>query len=203
MSEHGRTGYVHHRCRCDVCRAANSEYARVLRQKRRDLPPERIPHGINGSVNYGCRCDICTSALSVRNKRYAALPIQGEAHGTWANYRKGCRCDPCAELAREHSRKPTSRRAQGRLARRRNEESIPRAANRGKLWTSAEIETAMRSDLSLRALARVLGRTVDAVRTKRGQLGVDPATRFLAGLAPMPEPRRAYPRRSRVENAVR
>lgn len=75
--KHGWQGYMHHRCRCDVCTdacALNSR-RRILR-RRGELPPgERPPmtkqHGI-ASYNKGCRCERCKAAARDKQRRLRA-----------------------------------------------------------------------------------------------------------------------------------
>jgi hypothetical protein len=67
------SGYVNHRCRCDDCRAAASEYRRAWRARARLLPVKQIPHGTrNGYLNYGCRCYPCHLAKAAYDREYAA-----------------------------------------------------------------------------------------------------------------------------------
>ena len=75
--EHGkRQTYVHHKCRCDDCTAANREYLRPYRAANRDKirtsqaeysaelkKSKDIPHGTRyGYSDFGCRCDECKAA---------------------------------------------------------------------------------------------------------------------------------------------
>ena len=75
--EHGkRQTYVHHKCRCDDCTAANREYLRQYRAANRDKirasktrysaklkKSKDIPHGTRyGYSDFGCRCDECKAA---------------------------------------------------------------------------------------------------------------------------------------------
>lgn len=70
------TCYSHHKCRCDVCKAANA--ARCDRRRRqRDpskLPPEK--HGKKSTYsNWNCRCTECTQAWNeYQNTRYKENP---------------------------------------------------------------------------------------------------------------------------------
>lgn len=63
---HGQTGYTGKRkCRCDICRAANSDRARrgkSVRLARVAAGDADVPHGRGGYTNWGCRCDVCTKA---------------------------------------------------------------------------------------------------------------------------------------------
>jgi len=62
---HGQTGYTYHRCKCDVCRAANAARCRDQQEKRHARAvedPSLVPHGRGGYTNWGCRCRVCTTA---------------------------------------------------------------------------------------------------------------------------------------------
>lgn len=63
------TGYGYG-CRCDRCRAANTEKNRVLRAERKDgLAPDDHRHGTpRGYDWWGCRCDACKAAKSERHR---------------------------------------------------------------------------------------------------------------------------------------
>jgi hypothetical protein len=66
---HGRTGYTNKGCRCDVCRAGNSEYQKELNviRKAKGLPPGDWRHGKASSyINWGCRCTPCCEAHNQR-----------------------------------------------------------------------------------------------------------------------------------------
>jgi hypothetical protein len=66
---HGKIGgYTNHRCRCERCRAANTQRQRDLRSGRSGR--QVIPHGTdNGYTNYGCRCQSCRQARARAKKR--------------------------------------------------------------------------------------------------------------------------------------
>lgn len=62
-------------CRCDLCRAANTERSRLERAIRAarvdEVPPEA--HGrLSTYKNWGCRCGLCTAANAVQSANYAA-----------------------------------------------------------------------------------------------------------------------------------
>lgn len=70
---HNYSTYQNHKCRCDVCRAANAEYVRARTAKARDRRRlveagggrnvvDGIKHGEAGYRNHHCRCDICRLA---------------------------------------------------------------------------------------------------------------------------------------------
>lgn len=58
---HGTSnGYRNLGCRCEACKAANTEDQRRLREERR-ARAEDIPHGtMSGYSNWGCRCEECS-----------------------------------------------------------------------------------------------------------------------------------------------
>lgn len=73
---HGRTRYVAYGCRCEVCTAANTEYATAARNRRivRLLnDPSLATHGKASTyINWGCRCDECKVAGAKHNARTRA-----------------------------------------------------------------------------------------------------------------------------------
>lgn len=110
VTEHGTHAmYESHGCRCDVCRAANTE--RVRHWRATTTAP--IPHGTaNGYRNYGCRCDDCRAAHNVEwNEMRARLLAAGDyPHGT-TGYTYGCRCDECRAAASAYRREYRERSA--------------------------------------------------------------------------------------------
>lgn len=80
---HGGSGtaYANYGCRCDECKAANSE-----RTKRRRLEryQETAPPGAHGKYstysNWGCRCEPCSLAGAEHNKD-SYEKRKKEAHG--------------------------------------------------------------------------------------------------------------------------
>lgn len=81
---HGsRSTYIHEDCRCDLCRAANTAYAKQMRADRRrriEADPTLRPHGDAYTyTNWGCRCQPCRLAQNDRIRqqdqaRRALLP---------------------------------------------------------------------------------------------------------------------------------
>lgn len=95
--KHGRNGYVFHKCRCQVCSKAESDYTKKYKekeaQKKRWLQPG-FKHGTNGYL-LGCRCEVCVKAESdakksrrlkngdhIRALERANLSLHAEAHRT-------------------------------------------------------------------------------------------------------------------------
>lgn len=78
MAEHGHSRYTNEKCRCDICRAANT--ARVARRRAERIAitrasglPEGITHGENAYMNWGCRCSVCVLDRQKNDRaRYAA-----------------------------------------------------------------------------------------------------------------------------------
>lgn len=64
---HGASAYANNRCRCDDCKAANTERVAARReQRRRTRPiPRDVEHGASCYVNWGCRCETCSIGRSV------------------------------------------------------------------------------------------------------------------------------------------
>lgn len=62
--DHGNPStYFNHKCRCEPCKKAASEYRKA--QKARGLPEGDKRHGTtNGYFGWGCRCDLCKAAMS-------------------------------------------------------------------------------------------------------------------------------------------
>ena len=108
--EHGKVNsYVSHGCRCDSCKAANTEYARETRRKRAESIWSNywnVSHGKASTyTNHGCRCEACSEAMaeysaSAKAKRKNLLAESGVEHGRYGTYTNyGCRCAECSEAA--------------------------------------------------------------------------------------------------------
>lgn len=90
---HGTTnGYSNLRCRCDDCRDAACDAARVQREARKVLCPVcRINRHDPARTHRGRPADRCVECYRDSARR----PCPSIAH-----YHAGCRCDLCRELAR-------------------------------------------------------------------------------------------------------
>lgn len=87
---HGTTNaYNNHGCRCEACKAANTEANAEAKARRFSEPtPDHVHGSENGYGNYGCRCDACTAAWSLasngrarkRRARIKDARIKAEAH---------------------------------------------------------------------------------------------------------------------------
>jgi len=77
---HGASAYANSKCRCPVCRAANTERhrkEREVRGQRLELVFDQIPHGRYSTyVNWACRCDACRRAGSEENRRQRLARLQ-------------------------------------------------------------------------------------------------------------------------------
>lgn len=179
-----------HRCRCDQCRQAKTEQARRehVRREARRLASMDVPHGVNGYRSWGCRCETCCTARSQKlssdagSRRLRALAGSEDVpHGVNGYRSWGCRCETCRnghrERNRDQSRQPRNRRR--RTA--RNDRSRDTATNHGSDWTGPELELVARYDYSALELSLLLGRTIHAVETMRGELKRDPCKQALAG----------------------
>lgn len=68
---HGtRARYLRGPCRCNECKAANSEYTKMIRAlHRRRNPPVNAKHGtIHCACYYGCKCVACRAAVMLRKR---------------------------------------------------------------------------------------------------------------------------------------
>lgn len=75
---HGHSGYINYRCRCDICRAAQTEYVRNRRRAaalKRVLVEasggqyvvEGVKHGASTYSNHSCRCEVCRDRWNAKN----------------------------------------------------------------------------------------------------------------------------------------
>lgn len=66
---HGTVANYQRACRCDACRAANTEYCRRFTGAK---PMRRAEHGSIAKYRSGCRCDDCRSANNAARRTYYA-----------------------------------------------------------------------------------------------------------------------------------
>lgn len=71
------TGYSHHKCRCDACKAVKKKHARdwkIWTGRLRDLRPRNVRAlcGSYSKYKAGCRCTACTQAKEDYQKDYYA-----------------------------------------------------------------------------------------------------------------------------------
>ena len=109
--EPSRGCYTTHKCRCEECREAATEYMREWKNGSKREPPE---HGTySGYTNWDCRCDDCKEANAAYMKAYRSQPevkeydrLQGEAYAAaQARLREAHR----AEFERIYSEERVSR----------------------------------------------------------------------------------------------
>lgn len=118
-SWHGTlNGYVHHLCRCQLCKKANSDYSRARKNRNRDkITGDELWHGTySGYQHHKCRCEPCKKANSdysrariIRRRRN----ITGHEpwHGTRYGYQDHmCRCEACKKAHSEYQRAFKKRR---------------------------------------------------------------------------------------------
>lgn len=161
-SEHGTKSRYVHGCRCQECKAANTAYQRESTEARRSKPvPEGVTHGKACATNYGCKCAVCSEAVRAYNvelgKRVRAGKVQHRGEGRSS----GCPCESCRKFHREY---------QGKWSRRQNSQSQVTATRAGYMWTGAEMEIASRSDLTVKQLAEMLGRSIASVNAMRARI---------------------------------
>lgn len=168
-----------------------------------------MEHGKTAYAN-GCRCDVCRAwqrdKSSDDRRRLKARVAAGDptlVHGRATLYSKGkCRCGPCSEAAASAARKwradnPERNAEQVRRWRESHPEQISAYVREqndlaglprkdGFIWTGAELEIIVtRTDLSLTELARLLGRTRNAVAVARHRATTDPKWIRVVGVSGM------------------
>jgi hypothetical protein len=160
--EHGTYNcYDKHRCRCDLCRAANAARHLEARRRRRQAVEAGTvvitKHGTSTYTNWGCRCEVCIKA-------------QAQA---------------CAPAVDRYKQNHPDRVKATRMRRYRKEqaETLERATRHRYVWTGPEMELAARYDLSAKEIALMIGRTSSAVQHMRKLLIKDPKIIQMAGLA--------------------
>jgi len=109
-----------------------------------------------------------------------------QRHGR-ARYKDGCRCEICrAANAERTARYRHTHRAAIKAVRRQDQTETAQQAHRlGYVWTGPELELAMRSDLTVKQIALMIGRTYSAVSRMREKLRRDVKIRRVVGLEPM------------------
>lgn len=105
-----------------------------------------------------------------RIARQAAADFQ---HGNSGYTNHGCRCQVCVDGRALHNKKTEARL---------RDATRPFAHRSGFQWTGPEIELALRDDLPISAIARMIGRSYSAVATMRMQAKADPRYARLAGV---------------------
>ncbi|MCM8555375.1 hypothetical protein [Streptomyces sp. STCH 565 A] len=142
--------------------------------------PEYHRHGTPSMYNSGCRCETCSKrqserAADLKARREERLQARGGAieHGACGYANWGCRCETCT----------TASAAKSRVYRASSQaQTIPVARNHRKEWTGSELELAARTDLTANEVAKMLGRTFNAVTTMRSRMEREPKYASLAGI---------------------
>lgn len=101
MLVHGtENGYSHYKCRCNLCRSANTKA--YLKWKKSIYGTIPKIHGTTSYSTYGCRCEICSVAHAKYRKNYnKKVKLNNQnynfTHGAsgYSNY--GCRCEICTK----------------------------------------------------------------------------------------------------------
>ena len=65
--KHGASAYKNHRCRCEICREANTAKLAAWRARQ---PAGEFTHGVSGYTNHRCRCEVCTEAHRAYNRAH-------------------------------------------------------------------------------------------------------------------------------------
>lgn len=160
-------------------------------------PDPRPVHGRGKTYRAGCRCELCVAAIrrswkrdAANQRQRAALLAAGLApaalvHATTTYDGWGCRCAPCVAAHRKteaairaaaatrsyfEAHQAEIREWFGQYRNAVQTASLPTATRRGQLWTSAEMETAARADLTAVAVAELTDRTVYGVTTMRQRI---------------------------------
>lgn len=131
------------------------------------LPPRGVP-----GHRHDCPCSTCEAARRIY-KRYCnrrweeqarqrgARGEEPEEHGRKGYRRNRCECDDCRKA---HSTAVWQR------VQERNTELRAKAKKHGQPWTADEITLIKSYDFTEGQLAELLGRTLNAIRTKRREL---------------------------------
>ena len=108
-------------------------------------------------------------------------------HGTLTGYTYGCRCEECRGANREYGREyrrlnpDRSNRAARAWFDATNAETKAEATSHRQPWTRSEVDEALRNDISVRELARQLGRSYSSVLHVRNKAARRPD--WLEGLS--------------------
>lgn len=195
-------------CRCESCAVAMRERRASLKKKRlaRKAAGEDHPHGLSGYTMWHCRCSECVAAKRAYDQEYRAAhgeeisdygrrwrdahPGRSEylsgwrgakeqdeiPHGTSNGYDNyGCRCSDCKDA---HATRVS------RSVAKVNSETLGEATKHRQQWTGPELELLVtRTDLTLRELAKSLGRSRHAVASARRRALKEPKYINVAGVS--------------------
>lgn len=107
-----------------------------------------------------CTCGKPGCASSPGRINRAGLTV----HGTPDGYSRGCHCEDCTAAA--------IAKRDARFAR-RNGETRTSATSHRRPWTEADLATIARPDLTDYEAARLVGRTMQAVKRARQRYGIE------------------------------
>jgi endogenous inhibitor of DNA gyrase (YacG/DUF329 family) len=179
---HGPPKFCSQKCNLAFRRESNPEAMERFRAASLEHAAKKKGTGKHGIYRYnkhGCRCDVCKAAAKHYNDRNRKpLPPK---HGV-RRYRKfGCRCQVCCAAERRSYEKMRAKWARN-SERLRTVTPAEQAPRWGYIWTGPELEIASRSDLTATEVAKMIGRTAQAVKTMRRKLEIDPRKINLAGV---------------------
>lgn len=155
----------------------DSQLASAMEQAVKQAAELRLPeHGTAGRYSRGCRCTDCRTGKAQRSAEWRSKVRSEEPvafrHGLGGRLNHQCPCDVCRRAAREQGNR-WQRSTNGRL--------LESARRHNAQWTGPELELALRSDLSARQVAEMIGRTLWAVSTMRRRLRKEPMLDHIAG----------------------
>lgn len=151
--QHGKASTYSRGCRCAACKADATRRARERRKSRAGrVVLVKFEHGDSGYKNWGCRCEACSSANRATCKEYQA----NNQAVLNARQRDRRREDPETTNGLNRQQYASVQAA-----------TLAKAARRGYVWTSEELEMADREDLTIREIALALGRSWTAVQKMR------------------------------------
>ena len=76
------SGWQHHKCRCEVCLEARTEYKRQEHRRRQARARITAGHGTVRAYQQGCNCTACTAAVAAQSAERQARTVPGaHRHG--------------------------------------------------------------------------------------------------------------------------
>lgn len=145
-------------------RIKNALQAAGRKWEPRRYEQPRASHGQPGKWVAGCKCEVCqTAKAEYKSAEYLRLKQQYRAnletlpHPSSQAVMAGCRCQSCSELRKKDSIE-------------RQERTKRKAVGHGNQWTAQEVATAIRQDLTIEQIAKILGRTYAAVSNVRAAI---------------------------------